>query len=136
MAFCAGVAIWVKLMPLEDRSSLNPCSSMETSCQDRWMVVDEGLLAVWSSSNLIPLRRITIWHKRSSQLNQRAISEASEIEARGRYLDRWSRRDGRWAIDHRQFVQDLQRTHDADPMKPDEGQSRRDRSDPSYNIPS
>jgi len=70
-------------------------------------------------------------------LRTRAKAEAEravEIEARGRYLDRWSRRDGRWAIDHRKFVQDLQRTHDADPLEPDEGQSRRDRSDPSYEI--
>jgi len=57
-----------------------------------------------------------------------------EIEARGRYLDRWSRRAGRWAIDHRQFVADLARTHAADPLEPDEGLSRRDRSDPSYEI--
>jgi hypothetical protein len=57
-----------------------------------------------------------------------------EIEARGRYLDRWSRRDGRWAIDHRQFVHDLARTHAADPLEPDEGRSRRDRTDPSYEI--
>jgi hypothetical protein len=30
-----------------------------------------------------------------------------ESVVRGRYLDRWSRRDGRWAIDHRQFVIDF-----------------------------
>ena len=59
---------------------------------------------------------------------------AVEIEARGRYVDRWSRRGGRWAIDHRRFVQDLSRTHDADPLEPDDGVSRRDRSDPSYEV--
>ena len=31
----------------------------------------------------------------------------TEIISRGRYLDRWSCRDGRWAIDHRLYVQDL-----------------------------
>ncbi|MGN7860900.1 nuclear transport factor 2 family protein [Microbacterium sp. 22303] len=32
------------------------------------------------------------------------IGEASTIRhAYGRYLDRWSRRDGVWAIDHRQY---------------------------------
>ncbi len=61
-------------------------------------------------------------------------AEALEYEARGRYLDRWSRRDGRWAIDHRQFVQDLSRTHPADRLEPDDGQSRRDRGDPSYDF--
>jgi hypothetical protein len=61
-----------------------------------------------------------------------AEGAAVEIESRGRYLDRWSRRDGRWAIDHRQFVEDLQRVHDAPPVGP--GASRRDRSDPSYQV--
>jgi len=27
---------------------------------------------------------------------------------RGRYLDRWSKRDGRWALDHRQFVRNYE----------------------------
>jgi hypothetical protein len=31
----------------------------------------------------------------------------SEVQARGRYVDRWSRRDGRWAIDHRVYVHDM-----------------------------
>ena len=60
--------------------------------------------------------------------------KAVEIEARGRYLDRWSRRDGRWAIESRRFVEDLQRAHDAAPIDAEEGGSRRDRSDPSYEV--
>lgn len=27
---------------------------------------------------------------------------------RGRYLDKWSRRDDRWAIDHRKYVRDME----------------------------
>jgi hypothetical protein len=54
---------------------------------------------------------------------------------RGRYLDRWSRRDGVWAIDHRQVVFDsytpitfaVERLKDV-PLE----LSRRDRDDPSY----
>ena len=30
------------------------------------------------------------------------------IDVRGRYLDRWSKRDGRWAIDRRVHVMDMQ----------------------------
>jgi hypothetical protein len=65
-----------------------------------------------------------------------AAGGAVEIEARGRYLDRWSRRDGRWAIDHRRFVEDLQRAHDAPPIdtEPQPGASQRDRRDPSYEV--
>jgi len=31
---------------------------------------------------------------------------ARDILSRGRYVDRWSRRDGRWAIDHRIYLND------------------------------
>jgi hypothetical protein len=55
-----------------------------------------------------------------------------EITARGRYLDRWSRRDRRWAIDHRRFVTDLQSSVEVDAMPPGDG--RRDRTDPSYEL--
>jgi hypothetical protein len=60
---------------------------------------------------------------------------AMEIESRGRYLDRWSRRDGMWAIDHRRFVEDLRRVHDAAPLEGAAiGASRRDPGDPSYAL--
>ena len=54
---------------------------------------------------------------------------------RGRYLDRWSKRAGAWAIDHRQVVFDTYTPYefDADRLK---GMplalSRRDGDDPSY----
>lgn len=54
-----------------------------------------------------------------------------EITGRGRYLDCWSCRDGRWAIDHREHVLDMQTEH---PLQRGyvSGVSRRDREDPSY----
>lgn len=56
-----------------------------------------------------------------------------QATAHGRYLDRWSRRDGRWAIDHRVYVQDLDEIRDAGtPITG--GWGRRDRDDPSYAI--
>ena len=54
---------------------------------------------------------------------------------RGRYLDRWSRRDGKWAIDHRQVVFDSYTPYDfpADRLEGMPlGLSRRDGEDPSY----
>jgi len=54
---------------------------------------------------------------------------------RGRYLDRWSKRGGRWAIDHRQVVFDSYTPYefDADRLKGAPlNRSRRDRDDPSY----
>jgi hypothetical protein len=64
------------------------------------------------------------------------VESPSEIISRGRYLDRWSFRDGRWAIDHRVHVQDLM-TMTPIPASSLEGmsaRSRRDRDDPSYEL--
>ena len=55
-------------------------------------------------------------------------------------LDRWSRRDGVWAIDHRTFVDDLTAMYtpllDGGPapevVVADPQYARRDRDDPSY----
>ena len=52
---------------------------------------------------------------------------------RGRYADRWSRRDGRWALDHRRYVEDF-RTVQALPAQPRATAGRRDRTDPSYTV--
>lgn len=57
-----------------------------------------------------------------------------EIVSRGRYVDRWSCRDGRWAIDHRRFVEDFT-TFTAvtgAPPGPLVTAGRRDGEDPSY----
>ena len=62
----------------------------------------------------------------------------------GRYFDRWSRRDGVWAIDHRRFVYDVvfltppdaggllgRLTAERDPRQT---AGRHDRTDPSYEV--
>lgn len=52
---------------------------------------------------------------------------------RGRYVDTWSKRDGRWAIDERVFIPDLRTFHEATgPNMAVAG--RRDRTDPSYRV--
>jgi hypothetical protein len=81
----------------------------------------------------------------------RAVSETygtitiqSEVEdgwvdertTRGRYLDTWARRNGRWAIEHRQHVVDARSTHRVRVETTDIvglGASR-DRDDPSYRL--
>jgi hypothetical protein len=58
-----------------------------------------------------------------------------DIVNRGRYVDRWSRREGRWAIDHRRYVEDftnLTPVADSPMTATTQAASRRDRSDPSY----
>jgi hypothetical protein len=49
----------------------------------------------------------------------------------GRYLDRWSFRDDRWAIDHRTFVSDIHSNFDVD-RSVDSSSYRRDPLDRSY----
>ena len=60
-----------------------------------------------------------------------------DIVGRGRYLDRWSKREGRWAIDHRRYVDDFSNVHDvAETQRTDDTitDAARDRTDPSYEF--
>ena len=60
-------------------------------------------------------------------------TSASTRLVRGRYADSWSRRDGRWAIDHRVFTLDFTTEHAATGPNAASA-SRRDRTDPSYQV--
>lgn len=50
-----------------------------------------------------------------------------------RYLDRWSKRADRWAIDHRVTVMDMDEVREVTPMKQHD-RGRRDSGDPSYAV--
>lgn len=50
-----------------------------------------------------------------------------------RYLDRWSRRDGRWGLDHRIAVRDFDERREVNALSQDE-RVRRDAGDPSYAV--
>ena len=56
-----------------------------------------------------------------------------EITARGRYLDRWSFRDNKWAIDHREFVTDTHTMRDL-AKAPVSDKSTRDMTDASFSF--
>lgn len=56
-----------------------------------------------------------------------------EIVGKGRYLDHWSYRNGRWAISHREHVLDMQTLHDLNRGYINEV-SRRDKNDPSFQL--
>ncbi len=49
-----------------------------------------------------------------------------------RYVDRWSRRDGVWALDHRQAVMDMDEIREVTPMR--RHVVLRDSNDPSYTV--
>lgn len=59
--------------------------------------------------------------------------QQQEIIGRGRYLDQWSKREGIWAIDHREHVLDMQTIQDLRRGYVNEV-STRDATDPSYNL--
>lgn len=54
-----------------------------------------------------------------------------EITARGRYCDRWSFREGKWAIDRRIYLHDFDDVREVVPTALP-SISTRDRTDPSY----
>ncbi len=70
---------------------------------------------------------VALWTCKDQQGQQQ------EIIARSRYLDQWSYQQGRWAIDQRTHVLDMQTTH---PLIRGEvnNQSTRDRNDASYQL--
>lgn len=66
-----------------------------------------------------------------------ATGEPTDIVTRGRYLDRWSRVEGRWAIDQRAFVDDFNSAYAVGPMTGADSvgaRTRRDPSDLSYSL--
>lgn len=66
-----------------------------------------------------------------ASLHTQTADGATTPLVRSRYADTWSKRDGRWAIDHRLAITDFRTLSVADePGEPTEG--RRDRGDPSY----
>jgi hypothetical protein len=68
-----------------------------------------------------------------SDLRAERDGKVKQITTWGRYLDQWSRRDGRWALDRRVAIRDFSEVRDASPM-PLAERGKRDRSDPSYAI--
>ena len=60
----------------------------------------------------------------------------TQVTSRGRYLDRWSRRDGRWAVDERHYIEDFTAFQSLAAAEIGEvsSASSRDTSDPSYAL--
>ena len=56
-----------------------------------------------------------------------------QIGVWGRYLDQWSKRSGRWGIDHRRVLYDFDEIREVTPMN-QRALDSRDRDDPSYTL--
>ncbi len=60
-----------------------------------------------------------------------AQTRGMKVGVWARYLDKWSRSDDGWAIDHRECVVDIKTETEAVGLV---GAARRDREDPSYAV--
>jgi hypothetical protein len=56
-----------------------------------------------------------------------------QMTIRGRYVDRWSRHDGRWGLDQRLSIRDFDEVREVSALA-EHDVGRRDRSDPSYEV--
>jgi SnoaL-like domain len=69
----------------------------------------------------------------TATLRMKREGELLQMTVISRYIDRWSKREGRWAIDHRLTVIDMDEIRKVVPMK-EHGVAHRDHSDPSYVV--
>jgi hypothetical protein len=60
-------------------------------------------------------------------------AERRQVTVCGRYIDRWSRRNGRWGIDKRIFLCDLDEVRNITNLN-ESHDGRRDREDASYGV--
>jgi hypothetical protein len=69
----------------------------------------------------------------TATLRIRRGEQLMQITVWSRYVDRWSRRKGRWGLDKRIAIRDFDEVRGATAMA-DHDVGRRDRSDPSYGV--
>ncbi len=69
----------------------------------------------------------------TASLRVRRNEQPMQITVWGRYVDRWSRRNGCWGLDHRLAIRDFDEIREVTPLQHHEI-GRRDRSDPSYGV--
>ena len=66
-------------------------------------------------------------------LRMRRGDKLVQMAVWGRYVDRWSRRDGRWGLDHRLAIRDFDEVREVMPLQ-EHDLARRDHGDPSYRV--
>ena len=69
----------------------------------------------------------------TATLRVRRDGQLLQMSVWSRYVDRWSRRDGRWGLDHRLAIRDFDEVRPVTAMQEHEV-GRRDRRDPSYAV--
>ena len=69
----------------------------------------------------------------TATLRMMAGDQMRQMTVHSRYADRWSRRDGRWGLDHRIAIREFDEMRVVTPMQAHDT-GKRDRSDPTYAV--
>jgi hypothetical protein len=69
----------------------------------------------------------------TATLRMMAGEQMRQMTVHSRYADRWSRRDGRWGLDHRIAIREFDEMRVVTPMQAHDT-GKRDRSDPTYAV--
>ncbi|NGY03368.1 nuclear transport factor 2 family protein [Solimonas terrae] len=69
----------------------------------------------------------------TANLRMRHGEQLRQITVWGRYVDQWSRREGRWGLDRRISIRDFDEVRDVKAMQA-HAVGRRDEFDPSYDV--
>jgi hypothetical protein len=65
--------------------------------------------------------------------NPDSAGKQMEVVGKGRYVDKWAKRSGKWAIAHREHIYDMETIHDLN--RGDVGEiSQRNVTDPSFRV--
>jgi SnoaL-like domain len=69
----------------------------------------------------------------TATLRMRRDGKLQQMTVLSRYVDRWSKREGRWGLDHRIAIMEMDEIREVTPMK-DHQRASRDHHDPSYGV--
>jgi hypothetical protein len=70
----------------------------------------------------------------TAELRVKRGETITQMTVWSRYVDRWSKRQGRWGLDHRIAVRDFDTVREVKPLSSLETEGYRDHQDPSYRV--
>lgn len=70
----------------------------------------------------------------TADLRMKRGDVVTQMTVWSRYVDRWSRQDGRWGLDKRIAIRDFDLVREVTPLSQLETAGHRDRHDPSYQV--
>lgn len=122
--------VWEKHQAFESHSHQMSNMIFSVAADGRSAVTESYVSATfWQSASGSPT--VTVAVAPDGAGGAVAQTPGTQTEVRARYLDQWSRSEGRWAIDHRVCIVDFKTELTAVGLV---GEGRRDESDLSYQL--